>query len=137
MKTKILHIVQLFWTLFIGIGAYFGAFMMFYDTSGKNWGMDAMLPYFQVLPFANVLFQNFIFPGIALLVLIGITNTIAFVLLVRKNRYGNVAGMICGLILMAWICIQFFIFEKNIMSAIYFVFGILQVLTGVFAMRKK
>lgn len=41
-----------FWTLFIGIGAVAGATEMLVDPSGKAMGMAAMLPYFQVLPFA-------------------------------------------------------------------------------------
>ena len=38
-----------FWTLFIGIGAVAGALAMLIDPSGRFMGMDAMLPYFQVL----------------------------------------------------------------------------------------
>ena len=58
----------IFWTLFIGIGAVFGALCMLIDPSGKKFYMDAMLPYFQVLPFADVLFTDLTFSGIALLV---------------------------------------------------------------------
>ena len=49
----------LFWTLFIGLGAVAGACMMLLDPTGK--AMDAMLPYFQVLPFAKILFQGCMF----------------------------------------------------------------------------
>lgn len=51
----------LFWTLFIGLGAVAGACMMLLDPTGKAMGMDAMLPYFQVLPFAKILFQGCMF----------------------------------------------------------------------------
>ena len=61
----------LFWTVFIGIGAVAGAMGMLLDPSGKAMGMDTMLPYFQVLPFADVLFQNYTFSGIALLIVNG------------------------------------------------------------------
>ena len=60
-KYNIARKILIFWTLFIGIGAVAGAVGMLADPSGKAMGMDAMLPYFQVLPFADVLFQNFIF----------------------------------------------------------------------------
>lgn len=49
----------IFWTLFIGVGAVAGALAMLCDPSGKFMGMDAMLPYFQVLPFAGRVFQDF------------------------------------------------------------------------------
>ena len=51
----------IFWTLFIGIGAVGGAAMMLIDPSGRAMGMDAMLPYFQVLPMASILFQGCMF----------------------------------------------------------------------------
>ena len=56
----------IFWTLFVGIGAVAGAVAMLFDPTGKTAGMDAMLPYFQKLPFADVLFRDFTFSGIAL-----------------------------------------------------------------------
>lgn len=52
------HRALLFWTLFIGLGAVAGAVGMLVDPSGKALGMDAMLPYFQVLPFADVCFRT-------------------------------------------------------------------------------
>lgn len=51
----------LFWTLFIGLGAVAGTCMMLLDPTGKAMGMDAMLPYFQVLPMASILFQGCMF----------------------------------------------------------------------------
>ena len=120
----------LFWTLFIGIGAVAGASGMLLDPSGKAMGMDAMLPYFQVLPLADVLYQNFTFPGIALLLVNGLTNLTAAVLLLLKRNSGVVLGGVFGVTLMLWICIQFVIFPLNFMSTIYFVFGFCQAVTG-------
>ena len=108
--------ILIFWTLFIGIGAVGGALMMLLDPSGKAMGMDAMLPYFQVLPFAEVVFQDFTFSGWALL-------------LARKPA-GTVLGGIFGVTLMLWICIQFYMFPLNFMSTIYFIFGICQAAAG-------
>lgn len=118
------------WTLFIGIGAVAGASGMLLDPSGKAMGMDAMLPYFQVLPFADVLFQDFIFSGVALLIVNGLTNLTAAVLLLLKRKSGVVLGGVFGVTLMLWICIQFVTFPPNFMSTIYFVFGFCQAVTG-------
>ena len=71
----------IFWTLFIGLGAVGGAAAMLIDPTGKALGMDAMLPYFQVLPFADAVFQDFVFSGVALLIVNGLTNLTAAVLL--------------------------------------------------------
>lgn len=50
----------IFWTLFIGIGAVEGSVGLLSDPTGKAMWMDKMLPYFQVLPFADILFQDYI-----------------------------------------------------------------------------
>lgn len=125
--------ILIFWCLFIGIGAVAGAVGMLTATDGSNLGMQPMLPYFQVLPFAQYLFQDFLFPGIALLCVNGIPNLTAAVLLLKKKKSGIVCGTIFGVTLMAWITIQFVIFPANFMSTIYFCFGILQALTGLAA----
>ena len=120
----------LFWTLFIGFGAVAGACGMLMDPSGRAMGMDAMLPYFQVMPLAKYLYQDYVFPGIALLIVNGLTNLTAAVLLLKKKRIGVVLGGVFGVTLMLWICIQFVIFPLNFMSTIYFVFGLCQAVTG-------
>ena len=120
----------LFWTLFIGIGAVAGAVGMLLDPSGKALSMDAMLPYFQVLPFADKLFQDLTFSGIALLVVNGITNLTAAGLLLAQRRAGAILGGLFGVTLMLWIGIQFYIFPLNFMSTSYFVFGFCQAATG-------
>ena len=123
----------IFWTLFIGIGAVAGAVMMLADPSGKAIGMDAMLPYFQVLPLADVLFRDLRFSGIALLIVNGFSNLTAAVLLFCRKRTGIVLGGIFGVTLMLWICIQFYMFPPNFMSTIYFFFGLAQAITGFIA----
>lgn len=120
----------IFWTLFIGFGAVGGALAMLYDPSGKFMGMDAMLPYFQVLPFAEYVFQDFTFSGWALLIVNGLTNLTAAGLLLAKKRVGTVLGGIFGVTLMLWICIQFYMFPLNFMSTIFFFFGAAQAATG-------
>ena len=57
---------------------------MFIDTTGKLLGMDTILIYFNVLPYSNILFNNYIFLGISLLIVNGITNLIASYLIVKK-----------------------------------------------------
>lgn len=122
--------VLIFWTLFIGVGAIAGALAMLIDPSGKVLGMDAMLPYFQKLPFADVLFKNFVFSGISLLIVNGITNIIASILLFMNKKSGIILGGLFGITLMLWICIQFYMFPLNFMSTAYFIFGLFQTITG-------
>lgn len=120
----------IFWTLFIGLGAVGGAACMLADPSGRSVGMSGMLPYFQVLPFADVLFQDLFFSGIALLLVNGITNLTAAALLFRKKPAGAMLGGVFGITLMLWILIQFYMFPLNFMSTLYFIFGFCQAATG-------
>lgn len=57
---------------------------MLIDPTGKIMGMDAMLPYFRVLPFADILFTDF-FSGLALLIVNGLTNLAAALLSAKKR----------------------------------------------------
>lgn len=130
MRYKITRKFLIFWCLFVGIGALWGSINMFIDPTGKLLQMDKMLPCFQVLPFSNILFQNYIFPGIALLIVNGISNLVAAYLLIKNKKSGIILGTAFGLTLMLWITIQFIIFPTNILSITYFVVGIIQLITG-------
>ena len=89
----------LFWTLFIGLGALAGGAAMLIDPAGEAVGMAAMLPYFQVLPFADRLFQDLTFSGIALIAVNGLTNLAAAGLLLRKKPAGAWLGGLFGVFL--------------------------------------
>lgn len=123
----------LFWALFVGIGAVAGAICMIVDPSGRTLHMDALLPYFQVLPFASVLFRDLAFSGWALLTVNGLSNLTAAGLLLAKKKAGVILGGAFGMTLMLWICIQFYIFPLNFMSTAYFLLGLAQAVTGIAA----
>lgn len=126
----IFRAVLSFFTIFVGIGAFAGAICMFIDPSGKILQMDGLLPYFEVLPFSDVLFNDYVFPGIALIIVNGISNLTAAVLLLKGKKSGIICGMIFGVTLMLWITIQFVIFPTNALSIIFFITGALQLLSG-------
>lgn len=129
-RFRIARRTLLFWTLFVGIGAVAGALTMLLDPTGKAMKMDAMLPFFQKLPFADLLFCNLTFSGIALLLVNGVTNLTAAALLFAGKKAGVIAGGIFGVTLMLWISIQFYIFPANVMSTAFFIFGLAQAITG-------
>lgn len=130
MRYKKTKKILIFWCLFVGIGALFGSVCMFIDPSGKLLQMNELLPYFKVLPFSDILFKNYIFAGLSLLVINGIPNLISSYLIIIDNKKGIVLGTILGFILMLWILIQFIILPANILSTIYFIIGILQLIIG-------
>ena len=134
MRAKIFKVVLLSLCAFIGVGAFVGGVCMLIRPDGSLLQMEKMLQYFQVLPFADVLFQDYFFSGIALIIVNGITNTVAFVLILNKKRLGYVLGTVFGFTLMLWITIQFVIFPPNALDTIYFTLGCLQLICGYIAL---
>ena len=120
-----------FWTLFVGIGAVVGALMMWIDPSGKMWGMEQLLPTLQVLPFRDLLFRNFIFSGFVLLFVNGVTQFFAAALLFHHDKYAGAVCLLCGVILMMWIVLEWVLWGFQTLSNVYFVFGALEALTAV------
>lgn len=122
-----------FWCLFIGLGAVFGSTAFILEPSGSILQMEGMLPYFKKLPFADILFQDYLFSGFALLIVNGLTNLLAAGLMFARKKIGVILGMIFGITLMLWICIQFYMFPANPLSTCYFIFGLIQAITGYMA----
>ena len=136
MKALRLRIPLLVLLWFVGIGALGGGACMLIDPTGALMGMDALLPYFQVLPFADVLFQNYVFSGFSLIVVNGVMQLLAAVLIMKHRPSAWKWGMACGILLMAWICIQFVMFPMNFMDIAYFLFGLAETVLAVLLMRQ-
>lgn len=112
----------------MGIGALYGSICMFIDPTGKILYMDTVLPYFNVLPFSDILFQNYIFSGISLLIVNGISNLIVSYLIIKDKKIGFILGTIFGITLMLWIIIQFIILPTNFLSISYFIIGLITII---------
>ena len=131
-NTRTVKIIQLFWAYFIGVGALYGALMMFFDPTGKAFGMDAILPILQQnLSFVDFLFHNFIASGIALLIANGLTNVLSIILIYRKSKYSALSGFICGIILVLWIMLEFYIWGFAALSVVFLIFGLCQLLNAL------
>lgn len=130
MRYKRTKKILMFWCIFVGICALFGSICMFIDPTGKLLQMNELLPYFKVLPFSEALFQNYIFSGISLLIINGITNLTAAYLIAKNEKLGIILGAIFGFTLMLWITIQFIILPTNKLSITFFMIGILQLIIG-------
>ena len=67
--------IEKFWTLFIGLGAVWGAMMMWIDPTGVMWGMDLMLELLRAkMPWPDIFFRNFIPSSFVLLIVNGMTT---------------------------------------------------------------
>ena len=125
-------------TLFIGIGAVAGAVMMWVDPTGQMWGMEPLLEMLRAkMPWPDVFFKDFIPSGFVLLALNGIPQFAAAILLFKKHRLAPCAVLVCGIILMLWIALEWWVWGFNAMSNIYFVFGLVEAVAAVYCMKKE
>lgn len=129
--------LQKFLTLFIGIGAVIGAVMMWIDPSGKMWGMEPLLEMLRAkMPWPDVFFKDFIPSGFVLLALNGITQFAAAILLFKNHPLAYWAVLACGIILMLWIVLEWWVWGFNAMSNIFFVLGLVEAVAAVVSLRK-
>ncbi len=119
-------------TLFIGIGAVAGAVMMWIDPTGATWGGEPLLEMLRAkVPWPDVFFKNFVPSGFVLLGLNGITQFVAAYLLFKKNRLAQHTVLACGIILMLWIVLEWWVWGFNALSNIFFVLGLVETITAV------
>ena len=119
-------------TLFIGIGAIAGAVMMWIDPSGVSWGGEPMLELLRdKMPWPDVFFRDFIPSGFVLLAVNGLPQLAAAILLFKKHHLAPYAVLACGIILMLWIAVEWWVWGFNAICNFYFVLGLIETLLAV------
>jgi hypothetical protein len=130
--------LEKFLTLFIGIGAVGGAVMMWIDPAGVKWGGEPLLEMLRAkMPWPDIFFRNFIPSGFVLLFLNGITQFVASYLLFKKHPLAQWAVLACGIILMLWIVLEWWVWGFNAISNLYFVFGLVEAVAAAVCLRQK
>ena len=123
-------------TLFIAVGAVGGAVMMWMDPSGVSWGGEPMLDLLRnKMPWPDVLFKNFIPSGFALLAANGLTQLLAALMLFKNHPWAYWAVLVCGVILMLWIVLEWYVWGFVALSNIFFVLGLVEVIGAVYCIR--
>lgn len=124
-------------TLFIAIGAVGGAIMMWVDPSGNGWGGAPMLDLLRAkMPWPEIFFKDFIPSGFALLAVNGLTQLLAAMMLIKKHQLAYLAVLACGIILMLWIVLEWWVWGFNPISNLYFVFGFVEFSAAIYCMRR-
>ena len=124
-------------TLFIAVGAVGGAVMMWTDPTGVSWGGEPMLDLLRAkMPWPDIFFKNFVPSGFALLAVNGLTQLLAAVMLFKKHPLAYWAVLACGVILMLWIVLEWYIWGFVALSNIYFVLGLIEAVAAAICIRK-
>lgn len=120
-------------TLFIAVGAVGGAVMMWIDPSGNGWGGAPMLDLLRAkMPWPDI-FNDFVLSGFALLAVNGLPQFAAALMLIKKLRWAYQAVFVCGIFLMLWIALEWWVWGFNPISNLYFVFGLVESAAAIFA----
>jgi len=103
-----------------------------------TFGMTPILDELRHLPFADFFFTGFFWPGLALLLVIGVTQFTAAALIWRRHPKAPLATLFCGLVLMAWTAFQFMIWgwPPNPLSVAFFIFGLAESATALRWLRQ-
>ena len=125
-------------TIFIAVGAVGGAVMMWMDPSGVSWGGEPMLDLLRnKMPWPDVLFKNFIPSGFALLAANGLTQLLAALMLFKNHPWAYWAVLVCGVILMLWIVLEWYVWGFVALSNIFFVLGLVEVIGAVCCIKRS
>ena len=125
-------------TLFIAVGAIGGAVMMWVDPTGVSWGGEPMLDLLRAkMPWPEVLFKDFIPSGCALLAVNGLPQLLAALMLFKKHPRAYRVTLACGIILMLWIVLEWWIWGFVAMSNIFFLLGLAEVIAAAICKMKE
>lgn len=91
----------------------------------------ALIPVIGALPLANIFFRDFVWIGIAMLLVLGVPNTVATVMLLKRNERRYLLTLVAGVLLIAWTGFEL-VFMYNVAALAYFMVGVLSVFFSVY-----
>jgi len=125
-------------TIFIAVGAIGGAVMMWMDPTGVSWGGEPMLDLLRAkMPWPDIFFKDFIPSGYVLLAVNGLTQILAVVMLFKKHPWACWITFACGIILMLWIVLEWYIWGFVALSNIFFVLGVIECAAAYYCIKRS
>ena len=125
-------------TLFVAIGAIGGAVMMWMDPSGVSWGGDPMLDLLRAkMPRPDLFFKDFAPSGYVLLAVNGLPQLLAALMLFKKHPWAYWVCLACGVILMLWIVVEWYVWGFVALSNIFFVLGLVEAIAALVCIRRQ
>lgn len=117
--------------LFIGIGAIAAGIGFIIDPSGKNVGIPTEI-------IKNSPFDDFLIPGLFLLIINGIGSITGSILSFVRHRHAGTVGILLGIALIIWITAQvYWIGLSSWMQPFYFGLGMIEFLLGYIIRNRR
>ena len=117
-----------------GVAGFVCGVLFLAGPDGRLMQAGALLPVVQRLPLASVFFRDFVWIGVAMLLVLGIPNSIAAVMLLRNNVSQYVAALVAALLLILW-CSFELVFMFNALAVGYFSVGLISAGSSIVLMR--
>jgi hypothetical protein len=128
MMKKATRIFTIILLIFTGISAVGGGFLLISDPTGKS----LQFPQEAAEALQNSVFGNFLIPGIALFLFIGVAAFIVAFLMIRKSSYYPSGLMYMGAALLIWLTIQVITVKMfSFLQLLYLVLAILFLSVGM------
>jgi hypothetical protein len=131
---RVARIVLMALSILNGFAGLVCGVMFLAKPDGSLLQAGGLLPVLKTLPLATVFFRDFFWIGVAMLLALGIPNTIAAVMLIRRIEGQYFATLLAGILLLLW-CGFEFVYMFNAGAVGYFVVGATMVLASVMLMR--
>lgn len=96
----------------------------------------ALLPVIHGLPLAGVFFRDFVWIGVAMLLVLGVPNAVAAVALLRRDRRQYVATLVAAALLLLWTGFEM-VFMFNGLALGYLVAGIAAAACSIVLVRSE
>jgi hypothetical protein len=119
-----------------GLAGLICGVLLLLEPDGSLMQMGVLLPDIQTFPLADIFFQDFWWIGIAMLLVLGIPNTMAAVLLLRRSERQYQATLVAGVLLILW-CGFELIYLFNIAVVAYLAVGVMSILASALLLRPK
>jgi hypothetical protein len=94
----------------------------------------ALLPVIRGFPLASVFFRDFFWIGVVMLLVLGVPNTTASVMLLRKSENQYFATLAAGILLLLW-CGFELVLMLNALAVGYFVVGLISIACSALLLR--
>jgi hypothetical protein len=102
---------------------------------GSLMGFEPLLSVVGTLPLGDVFFRDLTWIGVAMLLVLGIPNTVAAVMLIHRGRGQYTATLVAGALLVLWTGFEL-VFMYNVAAFGYFVVGVSSILCSTLLQRR-
>ena len=89
------------------------------------------------MPWPDVFFKDFIPSGFVLLAVNGVPQILAAIMLLKKHPLAYWVCLVCGIVLMLWIALEWYVWGFVALSNVFFVLGLLEAGIAAYFNLKK